>query len=143
MTICDVYPHYNVPVKRNFTCFQCNSHIYKCQYMISIDSHLLVKVCSTCSNYVTLLPKLVKNFNICRHNVYEHVPTYGIWFINVIYITFGVRYSLNTNLNIISSILSILPHIYWLICFKCYHIWWGIFTEIVFQCILVYSSKIN
>ena len=25
--------------------------------------------CSTCSNYVTL-PQMVKNFNICKHNVY-------------------------------------------------------------------------
>ena len=52
-------------------------------------------------------PKLVKNFNICRHNVCEHIPMYGTWFINVIHITFGVRYSLNTNLNIILSISSI------------------------------------
>ena len=122
--------------------------------MIPIDFTPFRKGCSTCSNYVTLLPKLVKNFNICRHNVCEHVPMYGTWFINVIYITFGVRYSLNTNLNIILSISSIwlyavtylfqiLPHLdgdnYWncnltylgLFLFESTETWMQVITPIV------------
>ena len=79
--------------------------------MIPIDSHLLGKVCSTCFKLCDSSPKLVKDFNICRHNVYEHIPMYGTWFINVTCIIFGVRYFLNTDLNVISSISSILLYI--------------------------------
>ena len=79
------------------------STLLKCSFCMELN--LFPCYCVICSNYVTL--QMVKNFNICRHNVYEHIPMYGTWFINVICITFGVRYSLNTNLNIILSILSI------------------------------------
>ena len=94
------------------------------------------KGCSTCSNYVTLLPKLVKNFNICRHNVCEHVPMYGTWFINVIHITFAVRYSLNTNLNIILSISSI-----WLYAVTyLFHILPHLDGYVYWNCILTYIN---
>ena len=122
---------WHIPLLKCSSCMELNLFQFTLLQLLVHDSHWFTpfrKGSSTCSNYVTLLPKLVKNFNICRHNVCEHIPMYGTWFINVIHITFGVRYSLNTNLNIILSISSIwlyavtylfqiLPHldgdIYW------------------------------
>ena len=78
-----------------------------------MELNLFQHYCSICFKFMWLFSQKVKNFNICRHNVYEQVPMYGTWFINVIFITFGVRYSLNTNLNIILSISSIWLYIQW------------------------------
>ena len=81
-------------------------------------------------------PKLVKNFTISRHNVYEHIPMYGTWYINVICITFGVKYSLNSNSNVISHILPYLLHY----CFKMLPHLGG---DIYRNCILMYISSFS
>ena len=76
--------------------FQHNSYIYNLQQMLVHVSHRSTPFRKGLFNLFAFCdssPQLVKNFNICRHNVYEHVSMSGTQSINVIYITFGVNTS--------------------------------------------------